>query len=141
MPLVTPEENCARLFPYLTPAECSTKQATVGARSIYIMTHCASVFPNDVARNNECRKFCWARTDEASSCTLELTALLNNQHAIEDVQRTHVIAKASMSVVLVAIIAMLAIKRSRSVIGVPLILLPKVPVGFVGNYSVSVGIS
>lgn len=123
MPLVTPQSDeayCRQSEPETPLDQCLSTRAEVSARiadrDTEIESRCSAAFPKDITRNNECRTFCWARNDDAASCTLEVTTFLNNRRDFEVAQRNHLLAMSSLVILVIAIVAILVIKRTRSAI-------------------------
>src|SRR5882724_1098533 len=112
MPVITAEEYCRKYEPDLPLAACLSKQTAEDARTVEIQTRCSWAFPTDVARNNECRAFCGPRTDDAASCVLTVTILLNDQRDFENAQRHHQIVTGSLLLVFAAIVSIFTLKRA-----------------------------
>jgi hypothetical protein len=117
MPFITAEEACKEFEPNQPLAECLSQAAAQGARSVEIEKLCTSAFPTDVKLNNECREFCWARTDDAASCTLEATEFINSEREFQHAQRHHQMVLGALLIGLVAVIVILMVRRTRSAIG------------------------
>jgi hypothetical protein len=121
MPIVTPksdEDYCRQTEPNTPFDQCLSTRAEVSARIVVrydeIGSRCSAAFPKDVAKNNECRTFCWARNDDAASCTAEVVFLLNNQRELEEGQRNHVVTVGAFLLAVAMLVVIIYSKRTRS---------------------------
>jgi hypothetical protein len=117
VPIVSAEDACKEAASSVPFDICMSKLAAQGARIREVESQCTKAFPNDVALNTECREFCWARTDEPTSCAIEATIWSTNRREFEEAQRNQLIGVASVLIIIVAMIAILAFKKTRSAVG------------------------
>lgn len=71
------------------------------------------MFPNNVDLNNDCRTFCWGRTDSAVSCSFEASVLIHNRLEYEQAQRHHQLMIVLVVAAVLALAALLLIGRTR----------------------------
>ncbi len=118
---VTDEEVCRKYKPSIPLDVCMAEQKAEGVRALEVESQCTAAFPNDVKANTDCREICWARKDDAASCALEATTLIEKyreeDRAVKDADRHHMIVIGVLSTVVLVLVLLLIVKRIRSAIG------------------------
>jgi hypothetical protein len=118
---VTDEEVCRKYEPSIPLDVCMAEQKAAGVRALEVESQCTAAFPNDVKANTDCREICWARKDDAASCALEATALIEKyreeDRAVKDADRHRMIVIGVLSTIVLVIVLLLIVKRTRSAIG------------------------
>jgi len=118
---VTDEEVCRKYESSIPLDVCMAEQKAAGVRALEVESQCTAAFPNDVKANTDCREICWTRKDDAASCALEATTLIEKyreeDRAVKDADRHHMIVIGVLSTVVLVIVLLLIVKRTRSAIG------------------------
>ena len=118
MPLVSQEKLCVEeaAGSKLSFDLCMERAAGESVRIHVVNSLCTHYFPTDIEQNNECRQFCWSRTNDAASCVLEATTWISTEREAAAAHRHDLISVGFLLLTASVVISGLLFQRVRSAV-------------------------